>query len=293
MKNRYYALIMICLCLCACHSHKKTFISNGFFSEYAIINDLYGTETRVTISDKQRIMTTNSLPNHETGSFPNQGNPNSISEQERKYSFPLNPKYTGVSKRARQFGVAINGVKFEPGTAEVVKCESGESYRVEAFQNKIDLGLDFNNAHVQPTGAYHYHGSPTRVIKAMDNGEDLIHIGFAMDGFPIYYSKSNRYRPSYKLVENERQGSDCIYSNPHHKKDIDIQNSTPDGTYQSDWEYIKGLGDLDECNGIMIDDKYSYIITDDYPFIGRCLMGEFEESRRRGGPPPPLGGRRG
>ena len=162
-----------------------------------------------------RKMITNALPNHKTGEFPRKGNPNTISSQNRTYSFPVNPKYTGKPKWVREPGVALNGVKFEPGTAEVVECETGENYRVEAFQNIIDLGLDFNNAHVQPTGAYHYHGSPTSVINNFDKGDDLVHLGFAHDGFPMYYSKSGKYKSSYKLLEGHREGEDCVYENPH------------------------------------------------------------------------------
>lgn len=43
------------------------------------------------------------------------------------------------------------------GTAETVTCTTGGTFRVEAIQDIYDLGLDFNNAHVQPTGEYHYH----------------------------------------------------------------------------------------------------------------------------------------
>ena len=38
--------------------------------------------------------------------------------------------------------------------------------------------------------------------------------------------------------------------------------------------------------------QYIYLVTDDYPYIGRCLMGEYEEPRRMGPPPggrPPRG----
>jgi hypothetical protein len=78
-------------------------------------------------------------------------------------------------------GVAVNGVKFEPETAETVACASGESYRVEALQDTDDLGFDFNNAHVQPTGEYHYHGVSQLLAEAADSGDDLVHVGFAAD----------------------------------------------------------------------------------------------------------------
>ena len=218
-------------------------------------------------------MVTNAIPNHKTGAFPNQGNPNTISAQNNTYSFPLHPKYTGKATWAREPGVALNGIKFEPGTAEVVVCDTGENYRVEALQDVIDLGLDFNHAHVQPTGAYHYHGTPTSVIKDFDNGDDLVHIGFAHDGFPMYYSKSGKYKPSYKALDGNREGEDCTYDNPHQSMDLSV-GGHHDGTFTSDFEYVEGYGDLDECNGITINDNYMYFVTSEFPYVGRCLMGE-------------------
>ena len=53
----------------------------------------------------------------------------------------------------------------------------------------------------------------------------------------------------------------------------------PDGTYTSDWVWSADNGDLDECNGITVNGEYIYLITDDYPFISRCLMGEYTERR--------------
>ncbi|WP_339714015.1 YHYH protein [uncultured Kriegella sp.] len=304
MKKFNIALVVIVVgLLCGCTGQKKKIAHNhdefskleithdhsDYFGSYTLNDENFGTKTTVTVQGDKRTMVTNAIPNHKTGAFPNQGNPNTISAQDRTYVFSTKPVYTGKSKWVREPGVALNGVKFEPGTAEVVVCESGENYRVEAFQDLIDLGLDFNNAHVQPNGAYHYHGTPTGVIETFDNQEDLVHVGFAHDGFPIYYSKSNAYKPSYRIVDDNRSGTDCTYSNPKVSIDVDIDHTEQDGTFLSDWEYVKGSGDLDECNGTELNGEYIYLVTNAYPYVGRCLMGEFTESERRG---PPPGGRR-
>jgi len=264
------------------HSHAAESASKDYFGAYDLEDEQYGTKTKVTLTKDARVMVTNALPNHKTGKFPNQGNPNRISAQNKTYSFPLNPKYTGKAIWAREPGVALNGIKFEPGTAEVVVCDTGENYRVEALQNVIDLGLDFNHAHVQPTGAYHYHGTPTSVIEDFDTGEDLVHIGFAHDGFPMYYSKSGKYKPSYKALDGNREGEECTYDNPHQSMDISV-GGHHDGTFTSDFEYVEGYGDLDECNGITINGKYMYLVTSQFPYISRCLMGDYEEARPQGG----------
>lgn len=281
----------------ACHGHKKghthnekshEHIHNDYYADYELKDAQFGTKTVVTIMNGKRIMITNALPNHETGEFPRKGNPNRISAQKKTYTFPLNPIYTGKPNFVREPGVALNGVKFEPGTAEVVVCDTGENYRIEAFQDLVNLGLDFNNAHVQPTGAYHYHGTPTSVIEKFDTGTDLVHVGFAHDGFPIYYSKSGKYKSSYQLKDGSREGENCIYTNPKNTIDVSV-GGHHDGTYGSDFEFKEGLGDLDPCNGITIDGKYMYLVTKEFPYVSRCLMGTYDEPRRHG---PPNGARR-
>jgi len=92
---------------------------------------------------------------------------------------------TGAQTEVRTTGVAVNGVKFEPGTAETVTCDSGETLRVEALQDINDLGLDFNNAHVQPTGEYHYHGASELLADADSTGDVDVEIdGTAADAVP-------------------------------------------------------------------------------------------------------------
>ena len=277
-------LILIIFFLVSCksndskHAQEHGSKSNiNYFGNYKLINPDYGTETIVTISGNTRTMITNALPNHKTGTFPSKGNPNTISAQEKMYTFPVNPKYIGKAQWIRETGIALNGVKFEPGTAEVVNCDTGENYRVEAQQNVIDLGLDFNFAHVQPTGAYHYHGTPTSLIEANDIGNDLVHIGFAHDGFPMYYSKSGKYKPSFKLLAGTREGEDCTYRT-HRTIEISVSGHH-DGTYGSDFEYIEGFGDLDACNGTTIDGEYVYLVTKEFPYISRCLMGEVPHNK--------------
>ena len=260
---------------------------SDYLGSYSIKDDYYGTDMSVTISDDTRIMQVNALPNHETWTFPNAGNPNTISAQSVSYEFPLTGTYTGNETWAQVPWVAINGVKLEPETAERVECSTGEQYKIEAIQDFANLGLDFNHAHVQPTGEYHYHGSFASIAD-MFPWEDLVHVWFAQDGFLIYYSKKGSYSPSYELSDTPRKGSSCSYRNAS----VTVENTLPDGTYVSDWKYVQGLGDLDACNGTYIDGEYAYVITDEYPYIGRCLNGEYTQQRPGGWnmwPPPSWG----
>ncbi|MEM9561156.1 MAG: YHYH protein [Actinomycetota bacterium] len=260
---------------------------SGYVDEYTLVDEGFGTMTTVTIDGGTRTIETNALPDHDTGEFPNAGNPNAITAQDLTWEFPVEAAFTGSATEVRTTGVAVNGVKFEPGTAETVTCSSGETYRIEALQELYDLGLDFNNAHVQPTGEYHYHGISELLVDAYDDDQDLVHIGFAADGYLMYYSKSGAYESSYVLSDGERAGTGCVASGPAGNAEFDLVGTSPDGTYTNDFVYTDGAGDLDACNGTTIDGQYAYIVTDAYPYVSRCLNGEVSGAGVGG---PPAGG---
>jgi hypothetical protein len=116
-----------------------------------------------------------------------------------------------------------------------------------------------NNAHVQPNGMYHYHGLPIGLIQTQKKPDDLIHIGFAGDGFKIYASMKGKFESSYQLKNGSRDGG---------------PGGVHDGTYTQDFKFKYGAGDLDECNGIDTNEHgYIYLITEDFPFIPRCWKG--------------------
>lgn len=258
------------------------------FGSYTINDTGFGTQVSVVVDcdGKTRTIESNALPNHDTGDFPNAGNPNTISEQDKLWTYSTEPTFVGTATFAREPGVAINGVKFEPDTAERATCDTGEVHSIEAIQNVTDLGLDFNNAHVQPTGEYHYHGVSDLLVDLYSLDQDLVHVAFAADGHLIYYSKSGAYSPSYQLGTDTREGTNCTYTPGGPNGQTITFGSEKDGSLKSDWDYDATYGDLDECNGITIDGQYIYLITDDYPYIPRCLMGEFVGSGPGGGGPP-------
>ena len=220
----------------------------------------------ITTDANYRYISSDGLPNHETGNFPNSGNPNSISEQDHDFRVALKPEYKATATAVQLPGVALNGIPLEPGTAEAFNNDPSTGWVSEAFVDGVGgLGIDWSNAHVQPNGTYHYHAVPEGLLESAleDQEGDLIHLGWAADGFPIYYSQSNAYSPSYQLKSGTRpSGPGGAY----------------DGTYTQDFEYVEDLGDLDDCNGIEIDGQYLYLITSEFPVISRCLHGEPDPS---------------
>ncbi len=269
------------------HSHDDVHYhgSDGtYFWSYTIDDDVNGTQVTVVVDGDTRSITSNALPNHETWDFPNEGNPNAITAQDQSWSFTTDPVYTGTPTPAMVPGVWVNGVKFQPGTAERAVCDNGITYNIEAvnlnnFIDGIPLWLDSNNAHVQPWWEYHYHGIPEWIVD-MDNWEqDLVHVGFAADGHMMYYSKSGQYTTSYVLWDDEREGVNCV----HDRNEDIVFMSEKTGSFAQDWEQDDSYGDLDQCNGMMLDGEYIYLVTDEYPYVPRCLMGEYTEERWSGG----------
>ena len=213
-----------------------------------------------------RYIESNGLPDHSTGQFPNSGNPNSISAQNHQFRVTMNPQKTGNATQVQLAGVAINGVPMEPGTDEFWNRDRSSGWRIQAQGPGVNLGLDQNHAHVQPGGMYHYHGVPTGVI----NNASSSLVGWAADGFEIHYI-GDKSKSSYKL-KNGKRGSG--------------PGGTYDGTYENDFEYIEGSGNLDQCNGGELDGKYVYFITNDYPYIQRCVFGTPDPSFAKRGPGP-------
>lgn len=239
---------------------------------------------QMEIDERQgaRFIRADGLPNHATGQFPNRGNPNRISAQSYYFRVPLRPAKTGrvVFYRPNHlFGVATNGVVFDPNTAEFWNNDRRSGWMIEALSGAKSLGIDQNNAHVQPDGAYHYHGVPTGLVDQLRGKGGLLQIGWAADGFPIYVQPG--LRPGWRLKA---------------QRDPDGPNGKPDGTYARDYEYVQGLGDLDECNGRdgatveFPQGTYYYVVTVNFPHVPRCFAGTPDGSFQKQGGLPPGGG---
>ncbi len=267
-------------------------------------------QVRITVRDGYRYITSNGIPEHATGAFPNRSNPHTIRPQRYTFRVPAEPEPAArVTELDRMpFGVALNGVVFDPGTAEYWKRDRNSGWRYEAIvDGKGSLGIDQNHAHVQPTGAYHYHAAPTGLIHRLQHSRQhrdphthaMTLVGYAADGFPIYYlygyadpddpaSGVRELSSSYRLKKGERPSGSRGPGGRY------------DGTFTQDFEYVPGAGDLDECNGRTgvtpeyPDGTYYYVITDEFPYIPRCFRGAPDPSFQRRGPGgPPRGGQRG
>lgn len=261
-------------------------------------------EVSITIEGDQRVITANGLPDHPTGRFPNADNPNGISAQRYRFTMPVKPVAAPVATPLPRglFGIAVNGVPFDPGTAEMWHNDRESGWHYDALGGAFSLGLDANNAHVQPNGAYHYHGIPVALLQRLSGTRaQMTLVGWAADGFPIYAAWGHRetanarsevakLRSSYRLKAGNRPTAN---GQPGGKYD---------GIFVEDFEYVAGSGDLDECGGRMgvtpefPGGTYYYVLTEDFPFVPRSFRGTPDASftrregpggpRDRRGPPP-------
>lgn len=121
----------------------------------------------VSVEGVSRIIKSNGIPDHAPGAFPRRGNPNTIAPQNYTFRVPLRPKAAPqpVHRGGWWWGVALNGVPFEPGTGETWNNDPRSGWRYEAATGFLNLGLDDHNAHVQPNGSYHYHALPSGLVE--------------------------------------------------------------------------------------------------------------------------------
>jgi hypothetical protein len=261
--------------------------SHSAFNSTASVNATSTSSWSCTSSS--RVLTANGLPDHDVGTFPNTNNPNTISSQSVSATYTLSPTSTSTASNTGMSatGYLLNGVKIDPGTAGSCN-DSGSScslignvgnWSIEALgQSSFNFGTDSSNAHVQPNGAYHYHGMPEGFITKQGKGMAMTLVGWAADGFPIYarygYTVATDATSAVKVIK----GSYQLKATPDTSRPATSLYAM--GTFKQDYEYVAGSGDLDECNGRsgvtpeFPGGIYHYYATDTYPFLQRCVKGQ-------------------
>lgn len=249
----------------------------------------------VSQSDKIRTIVCNHIPKHKVGLFGKGSgslNPNAITAQKSTYKITTEPKKAnsltpllGNNGPTYEFGILKNGVILDPIAAEPFPHNKDPrdpsadwNWNLEPLN--VNLGLDASNAHVQPNGKYHYHGEPTLFLEGEKiNPKKMTLIGYAADGFPIYYkyaykiaddtnSEIIEMTSSYTLKKGERPGDG-----------VTAPCGSYDGAYTADYEYKVGQGILDQANGRegvtpeYPEGTYYYVITSEFPVIPRYFRG--------------------
>ncbi len=227
------------------------------------------------------IFQTNAIPNHD---FNDGGTafPNNVSEQNDLFEITISPtiaiQSTNISLQVDN-AIMLNGVKVDLlaagcygiGNGKVGCNDMSQAWRYDPMYEANGFAVDTHNAHAQPDGTYHYHGSPLALFDD-NNSQNSPVIGFAADGFPIFGSNFDdqgvirKAQSSYRLKSGVRPSG------------VGEPGGSYDGAYRDDYEYVEGLGDLDKCNGMTINGVYGYYITQSYPYVLACFSGTPDSS---------------
>ncbi len=239
----------------------------------------------ITVSADACTLVSNGIPNHDfndaTASFAN-----ITAEVTQTLSIPRNPSLatsTTELSQPRYDAVMLNGVVldilsagcYDPNSNMAdadgnvpIGCMPNDGWLLDPLGTDDKFGADTHNAHTQPNGLYHYHGNPNAMFNDTPGATGSPVIGFAADGFPIYGSyfvdESGNLRKAlsgYTIKSGSRPGPD----------DND-PGGIYNGIYNDDWEFT-AAGDLDECNGMTVNEQYGYYVSDTFPWVIRCFAG--------------------
>lgn len=239
-------------------------------------------------------ITTNQIPNHDAGEGSKFAT--DIAENSASFEITRSPKVASSSSQLGMGASAIllNGIKWEsyPAACFDVGNEPIGRENIGCSHDNLDhpwrynigavtlnnFGFDVHRAHVQPGGLYHYHSTPTALYDSQCEGNAVSPVvGFAADGYPVYGScfkdtsgAIRKASSSYQVKSGKREkiGS---YTTPY--KVGNVHSDNYDGQFIGDHEFVTGLGDLDECNGMTVNGQYGYYITESYPYVLACHSG--------------------
>ena len=241
----------------------------------------------IALSGEKCSFTSNQIPNHDFNDS-SAAFASDVSEQAATtYSVTATPtaaNRTTALSLTYDNALFLNGVKLDLLSAacsgvgnEKDGCiDINQPFRFDPMSPLNTFGVDSHNAHPQPGGAYHYHGSPVALFYT-DTAIVSPVIGFAADGFPVYgsYFDDNgtirKATSSYQLKQGARATVSGV--NP---------GGSYDGQFIDDYEYVQGKGDLDECNGMTQNGSYGYYVTDSYPWVMGCFTGTPDDSFKKG-----------
>ena len=241
----------------------------------------------ITQEEDQCIFVSNSIPHHD---FNQQGAfATPVQEVQERFTLPLNPtqadeptpltlEYDNAiflnGVKLDQIAAACYGIGNDPLGREKIGCMmSATPWRYDPMSSNNNFGTDDYYAHTQPDGAYHYHGGPIALYDPSGNQASGV-VGFAADGFPIYGPYIDENGTIRKVISGYRLKSG-------NRTNLSGEGAFPggmwDGTFIDDYEFVNS-GDLDECNGRMVNGQYQYHITDDYPWVIGCFKGTPDSS---------------
>lgn len=259
-------------------------------------NNIPSNVQQIRYSDDWVYISCTCIPGYDIG--PWAGNPNKPANQNFVFKITRHPSPNTGTPTATPLGhtgVWSNGVS-------MFNAQDARSYNNGRVWNQNAIvvegpGFDECLGHPQQNGEYHHHLNPRCLYDSHDSLHHSPIIGYAFDGYPIYgaYGFKNtdgsggitRMRSSYRMrsITNRTTLPDGTQLQAN-QYGPDVSTQYPLGYYVEDFEYMQGLGDLDEHNGRFCttpeypNGTYAYFVTLDaggnaaYPYtIGPTYYG--------------------
>ncbi|MBC7774369.1 MAG: YHYH protein [Phycisphaerae bacterium] len=199
-------------------------------------------------------------------------NPWSPEAQNYVFKITLHPEENTGNKINTPYGhigIWTNGVSiYNPKDAKTWQ-DSGKWFQNAFYFEHLQMEtFDPCLGHPNNTHEYHLHVNPTCLYDDTDSSQHAPIIGFAFDGFPIH--------GAYAFANVDGSGDIKRMRSSYRLRSITQRNTLPNGTqlpaslygpalviyplgaYVEDFEYVTGLGDLDEWNG-------RFCVTPEYP----------------------------
>ena len=275
---------------------------------HAVVSRVRADVQRIAYDTNNAYVQATGIPSYPVGPWGR--NPNMATGQNFVFRIPFAPQVQSGTKTdvgLGLVGVLVNGVA-------VFNAEDGRSYRnlriwnQDAYASELRT-FDSAGGHPQQRGIYHHHIAPASLRAQLcdDGTHHSPLLGYAFDGFPIY--------GPYGFAKADGSGGVRRINSSYRKRNITQRTILPDGTrlqpsqygpavstqyplgtYIEDFEYVKGLGDLDVHNGRFgvtpeyPKGTYAYFMTLDakgtpaYPYcLGPTYYGVFitENARQR------------
>ena len=196
---------------------------------------------------------TNNIPDHKYGPF---SGPNTIASQDFEYNMCLYP------------------------TLNTFTTPLSEGTTSQACSGGIVFGLSHQGVLYSPFARLYFTNPNTQQENKNFEIEAEFTLNMDLNGGHV----NNLSRYHYHNVPSDYLTNDLGVDG------ITAPNGTYDGTYVQDYEQIPTQSELDECggrygvtpeypNGI-----YYYVLTDNWPYVPRCLNGKFIDNTFRIGP---------
>lgn len=283
-----------------------TISGGGYVAGTVLPNQNSFSEVTINGAQNECSLSANMVPNHDFGdsSWRNEV----IVDSQMVVSFdrnPANPSSTifGVDDTDVPFGggqynfngVILNGVPISmdsgfcyqgTGTGVALGCTSANNAHQwwGLVPELTNAALDGQLGH-QFNGKYHYHAINTPFQDRNGNGDPVAPaangspvVGFAPDGYPIY----GHYIVDGQNIRTADSGYSLIPIIGGTRRTLGTSptpsiSTYPLGYFEQDWEYT-GTGDLDACNGMVVNGQYGYYSTEDYPYTPPCTWGDRHSS---------------